>query len=77
MGLNALTMYVAWNWHEEEEGHIHGLGNVSAFLEVAKAAGMLVILRPGPYICGEWELGGLPAWLLAKPNLRLRTYDAQ
>jgi beta-galactosidase GanA len=38
---------------------------------------MLVILRPGPYICGEWEFGGLPAWLLTKPGLKLRTWDEQ
>ena len=77
MGLNSVTMYVAWNYHEPDEGSIRGLGNISAFLEAAKAADMLVIFRPGPYICAEWELGGLPAWLLAKPDLKLRTYEPQ
>ena len=65
MGLNSVTMYVAWNYHETKEGKIDGLGDVSAFLDVAQAVGMLVILRPGPYICGEWELGGLPAEQMA------------
>jgi beta-galactosidase len=64
---------VAWNWHEQDEGAIHGLGNVTGFLDAANATGMLVIFRPGPYICGEWEMGGLPAWLLTKQGLKLRT----
>ena len=69
-----------WNWHEVEEGTITGLtgpGGVTEFLDVAKSVGMLVILRPGPYICGEWEMGGLPAWLLTYPDIKLRTYDTQ
>eukprot|EP01045_Picozoa_sp_COSAG04_P010020 COSAG04_NODE_601_length_12210_cov_5.548510_5_plen_171_part_00 len=73
-------MYVAWNWHEEEEGQIHGLDAVTGFLDAAKSTGMLVILRPGPYICGEWEMGGLPAWMLLKTGadgLKLRTYEPQ
>ena len=49
MGLNAVTMYVAWNWHEQDEGQIHGLGNVTGFLDAAKQTGMLVLFRPGPY----------------------------
>lgn len=80
LGLNSVTMYVAWNFHEEEEGIIHGLGNVTGFLEAAKATDMLVLFRPGPYICGEWEMGGLPAWLLLKTGadgLKLRTYEEQ
>ena len=48
MGLNSVTMYVAWNWHEAEEGRIDGVGNVTAFLSVAQSVGMLVIFRPGP-----------------------------
>ena len=50
LGLNCVTMYVAWNFHEEEEGTIHGLGNITGFLAAAKTAGMLVILRPGQTI---------------------------
>lgn len=77
MGLNSITMYVAWNYHEEVEGKIHGLSEVTGFLDAAKAEGMLVLFRPGPYICGEWELGGLPAWLLwnDKQGIKLRTYE--
>ena len=77
LGLNSITMYAAWNYHEAEEGQIQGLGNITGFLDAAKATGMLVILRPGPYICGEWEMGGLPAWLLTKAGLKLRTYEEQ
>ena len=79
LGLNSVTMYVAWNWHEREEGQIQGLGNVTGFLDAAKQTGMLVILRPGPYICGEWEMGGLPAWLLGNQytGMKLRTFDPQ
>ncbi|KAL1507226.1 hypothetical protein AB1Y20_008075 [Prymnesium parvum] len=77
LGLNCVTMYVAWNYHEAEEGRVRRLDLVSAFLREAHAQGMLVIFRPGPYICAEWELGGLPAWLLAKRGVRLRTYEPQ
>ena len=48
LGLNSVTMYVAWNWHETEEGQIQRLDNVTGFLDAAKSTGMLVILRPGP-----------------------------
>jgi len=76
LGLNAITAYVAWNYHEEVEGQIHDLEMVSSFLELIHKEGMLVILRPGPYICAEWEFGGLPSFLLAKPDIQLRTYNA-
>lgn len=77
LGLNTVTMYVAWNYHEEVEGQVTRLEEVTGFLDVAKAEGMLVLFRPGPYICGEWELGGLPAWLLweDKAGIKLRTHE--
>lgn len=77
LGLNCITMYVAWNYHEELEGQVSKLDEVTGFLDAAKVEGMLVLFRPGPYICGEWEMGGLPAWLLweDKRGIKLRTYE--
>jgi len=78
MGLNAVQTYVPWNWHEEEKDVVQWSGdrNLTLFLETAHEEGLLVLLRAGPYICGEWEFGGFPAWLLdpnAYPNVSLRT----
>jgi len=73
-GLNTLETYFAWNLHEPREGEFNfsGGADFSHYLEIAQEEGLHVIVRPGPYICSEWDLGGLPAWLLAKPGLRLR-----
>ncbi|XP_077604819.1 beta-galactosidase-1-like protein isoform X3 [Crocuta crocuta] len=69
--------YVPWNYHEPEPGvyNFNGSRDLIAFLNEASIANLLVILRPGPYICAEWEMGGLPAWLLQKPEIHLRTSD--
>lgn len=77
-GLNAVQIYVPWNFHEAVEGVYKFTGDqdLEHFLDVANQTGLLVILRPGPYICAEWEMGGLPAWLLRKPNIVLRSADA-
>ncbi|WP_434362588.1 beta-galactosidase [Parasalinivibrio latis] len=74
MGLNCIETYVPWNLHEEEEGvfKYEGLGDIVSFLTIAQRLDLHVILRPGPYICAEWEFGGLPAWLLNDPDLHLR-----
>ncbi|XP_026905940.2 beta-galactosidase-1-like protein isoform X3 [Acinonyx jubatus] len=76
-GLNAVQFYVPWNYHEPEPGvyNFNGSRDLTAFLNEASIADLLVILRPGPYICAEWEMGGLPAWLLQKPEIQLRTSD--
>ncbi|XP_031970503.1 beta-galactosidase-1-like protein isoform X2 [Corvus moneduloides] len=76
-GLNAVQVYVPWNYHEMLPGVYDFTGNrdVEAFLDLTAELGLLVILRPGPYICAEWEMGGLPAWLLWKPDITLRTSD--
>ncbi|XP_069083282.1 beta-galactosidase-1-like protein isoform X2 [Pleurodeles waltl] len=74
-GLNAIQMYIPWNFHEETPG-VYNFQNdrdVEHFLELAQQIGLLVILRPGPYICAEWDMGGLPAWLLQNPNITLRS----
>ncbi|XP_042707860.1 beta-galactosidase-1-like protein 2 isoform X2 [Chrysemys picta bellii] len=74
-GLNTLTTYVPWNLHEAATGKFDFSGNLDleAFLTLAAEVGLWVILRPGPYICSEWELGGLPSWLLQDPEMQLRT----
>ncbi|KAM7380624.1 hypothetical protein PAMP_003905 [Pampus punctatissimus] len=76
-GLNAIQVYVPWNFHETVQGVYNFTGDhdLEHFLDLANQTGLLVILRPGPYICAEWEMGGLPAWLLNKPNIVLRTAD--
>ncbi|XP_021574015.1 beta-galactosidase-1-like protein 2 isoform X2 [Carlito syrichta] len=74
-GLNTLTTYVPWNLHEPERGKFDFSGNLDleAFVLMAAEIGLWVILRPGPYICSEIDLGGLPSWLLQDPGMRLRT----
>ncbi|XP_063527712.1 beta-galactosidase-1-like protein 2 isoform X2 [Pongo pygmaeus] len=74
-GLNTLTTYVPWNLHEPERGKFDFSGNLDleAFVLMAAEIGLWVILRPGPYICSEMDLGGLPSWLLQDPGMRLRT----
>uniref|UniRef100_A0A671UKL3 Beta-galactosidase n=1 Tax=Sparus aurata TaxID=8175 RepID=A0A671UKL3_SPAAU len=76
-GLNALQMYIPWSFHEESPGRYNFSGDrdLGHFLQVAQDVGLLVILRPGPYICAEWDMGGLPAWLLNKKDIVLRTSD--
>ncbi|XP_032336177.1 beta-galactosidase-1-like protein isoform X4 [Camelus ferus] len=76
-GLNAIQFYVPWNYHEPEPGvyNFNGSRDLFAFLREATLANLLVILRPGPYICAEWDMGGLPAWLLRNPKIHLRTSD--
>ncbi|MGI6355986.1 MAG: beta-galactosidase [Lentisphaerae bacterium] len=73
-GLNTVETYMAWNVHEAQEGHydFSGRWDVAAFLREAQALGLMAIVRPGPYICSEWDFGGLPAWLLSKPDMRIR-----
>ena len=68
LGMNTLCLYVFWNIHEQQEGRFDFTGNndVAAFCRLAQKNGMYVIVRPGPYVCAEWEMGGLPWWLLKK-----------
>lgn len=78
MGLNTIALYVMWNQLEPEPGVFHLDGDnrdFAAFIRLCQEEGMWVYLRPGPYVCGEWTLGGLPAWLLRDPDVRLRTRD--
>ena len=75
MGFNTVETYIPWNLHEAEEGVFDFSGNkdLASFIKLAHNMGLLVILRPTPYICAEWEFGGLPAWLLRYDNIRVRT----
>ncbi len=77
MGCNTVEIYLAWNFHQPTPGpaRFDGPHDVAAFIRAADALGLDVIARPGPYICAEWDLGGLPAWLLADESMRLRTAD--
>jgi beta-galactosidase len=80
MGLNTVDTYVPWNWHEAERGRFDFCGDrdLEAFVRLVGELGMDVVLRPGPYICAEWDNGGLPVWLTARSGvggLALRTSD--
>ena len=76
-GFNTVETYVAWNLHERREGEFcfEGELDIVRFIETAASLGLRVILRPGPYICSEFEAGGLPSWLLRYPDLRIRCND--
>jgi len=73
-GLNTVETYVPWNAHEPRPGEFHfeGMLDLVRFIRLAQKLDLLVIVRPSPYICAEWEFGGLPAWLLADPGLQIR-----
>lgn len=77
MGLNAVCVYLFWNFHEETEGNFDWSGDrdVREFCKIAQEEGLWVLLRPGPYSCAEWEMGGLPWWLLNKEGIQLRSTD--
>ena len=77
LGMNAVCMYVFWNIHEQQEGvfDFSGQNDIAAFVRLCQKHGMKVIVRPGPYVCAEWEMGGLPWWLLKKRNIKLREKD--
>ena len=74
MGLNTVETYVAWNLHEPRPGEFHFDGglDIVRYLTLAGSLGLKVIVRPGPYICSEWDFGGLPSWLLAGLGMRVR-----
>ncbi|XP_071812010.1 beta-galactosidase-like [Apostichopus japonicus] len=76
-GLNAIQVYIPWNFHELSPGkyNFDGDADLVQFLNLAQKKGLLVVLRPGPYICAEWDLGGLPAWLLKNTSIALRSSD--
>ena len=75
MGMNTICIYLFWNYHEEDQGvfDFSGQKDVCEFIRLIQKNGMYCILRPGPYVCAEWEMGGLPWWLLKKKDLKVRT----
>ncbi|MDI3402940.1 glycoside hydrolase family 35 protein [Streptomyces cavernicola] len=77
MGLNCVETYVPWNLHEPRPGELRDVAALGRFLDAAAEAGLWAIVRPGPYICAEWENGGLPHWLTGPLGGRIRTRDAE
>lgn len=77
MGLNTITTYVFWNLHEPRPGAFDFRGNndVAGFIRTAQEEGLHVILRPGPYVCAEWDFGGYPGWLVADTTVVVRSTD--
>lgn len=75
MGCNTVETYVPWNLHEPKSGEFQfkGMLNIEGFIKLAEELELFVILRPSPYICAEWEFGGLPAWLLAEDGMKVRS----
>lgn len=79
-GLNAIQLYIPWNFHEVYKGRFEFTGqrNVTQFIELAARNQLFVLARIGPYICGEWEYGGLPWWLIRDyKDIKLRTSDSR
>ncbi len=76
-GLNTLQLYFFWNVHEPEEGNFvfDGGADVAHFLDLIADAGLYIVVRPGPYICAEWDGGGFPAWLYNKRGVQTRTFN--
>lgn len=77
LGMNTICLYTFWNSHEprEDQFDFTGQNDLREFVKLCQANDMKVILRPGPYVCAEWEMGGLPWWLLKKKDIRLREND--
>ncbi len=77
LGFNTLSAYMFWNIHEQTPGVFDFTGDldVAAWVRMAQEEGLHVLLRPGPYVCAEWDGGGLPAWLLPDPGAPVRAFD--
>lgn len=74
LGCNCVETYCVWNMHEKKRGEYDftGILNIADFIKKAEAEGLMVIVRPGPYICAEWEFGGLPWWIQNDDNMEIR-----
>ena len=78
MGCNTIAAYIFWNYHEKTPGVFDFASenrNIAEFISLCKQEGMWVLLRPGPYVCAEWDFGGLPSYLLKIPDIKLRCMD--
>ena len=79
MGMNCIALYIMWNYHEPRRGVFDfesGNRDIEAFMRLCQEEALWVLLRPGPYVCAEWDLGGLPSYLLSEPDIQLRTDSA-
>lgn len=76
-GFNTVETYIAWNVQEPKQGQFtfEGIADFEQFIQIAEELGLYVIVRPGPFICAEWEMGGFPAWLLTIDNIQLRKFN--
>jgi beta-galactosidase len=80
MGCNTIAAYVFWNYHESSPGRFDfktGNRDIAEFIRICQQEKMWVLLRPGPYVCGEWDFGGLPVWLLKSPDIKIRCMDSR
>ena len=80
MGCNTVAVYVFWNYHETAEGRFDfttGSHDIARFMRICQEDGLWVLLRPGPYVCAEWDFGGLPPYLLRIPDLKVRCLDTR
>lgn len=78
MGCNTISVYIMWNYHEQQEGVFDfetGNRNLTRFFNLVEEEGLWLIVRPGPYVCAEWEFGGIPPYLLRIPDIKLRCMD--
>ena len=77
LGFNTVETYVPWNMHEPKKGQFdfQGILDIEKFLQIAQDLGLYAIVRPSPFICAEWEFGGMPAWLLTE-DMRIRSSEA-
>jgi len=77
LGMNTICIYIFWNIHEQTPGNFDfsGQNDIAEFCKLAQKHGMYIIVRPGPYVCAEWEMGGLPWWLLKKKDIKVRSND--
>ncbi len=80
MGCNTIAAYIFWNYHEQKEGVFDFATenrNIAEFIKICQQEGMWVLLRPGPYVCAEWDFGGLPPYLLKYPDIKVRCMDTR
>ena len=80
MGCNTIAAYIFWNYHEQKEGKFDFTTenrNIAEFIKICQQEDMWVLLRPGPYVCAEWDFGGLPPYLLKYPDIKIRCMDAR
>ena len=78
MGCNTIASYIFWNYHETVPGVFDfktGNKDIAEFIRICQEEKMWVLIRPGPYVCAEWDLGGIPPYLLKYPDIKIRCRD--